>query len=141
MNGQRNTDERLLAALAHGSIVANGLGIVLGLVIWLGQREKSAYAAGQGLQAAVYQLVGLVVLAGLWVAWGIFYAVSMIPIVRQAEQYSDAPPPLFWVALASTLVPLGMMILWGLYGLWGAWQTWRGKPFRYALLGRWLRLA
>jgi len=42
MNTQPNLGERLMAALAHGSIVANGLGILVGLVIWVTQREKSA---------------------------------------------------------------------------------------------------
>ncbi len=136
MNTKPNFDERLMAVLAHGSIVANGLGILVGLVIWVTQREKSAYAARQGLQAAVYQLLGMIVIVALWVVWGIFYAITFIPVVQNAEQYSDAPPPLFWVGLGSMLVPFAVMVAWGLYGLWGALAAWHGQDFRYAIIGR-----
>lgn len=136
MATQPNLDERLMAAIAHGSIVANGLGILVGVVVWLTQREKSAYAAGQGLQAAVYQLLGMGVSVALWVAWGIFYALTFIPLIQQADQYESAPPPLFWWGMGSMLIPMAVMGLWGLYGLWGAFKTWRGEPFRYALIGR-----
>ena len=55
-------EERTLAALAHGSVllgaVTSGLGgILAALVIWLVQKEKSAYVAFQALQALVYQAV------------------------------------------------------------------------------------
>src|SRR3990172_297561 len=136
MNTKPNFDERLMAALVHGSVVANGLGILVGLVIWVTQREKSAYAAGQGLQAAVYQLLGMIAIVALWVVWGIFYALTFIPLVQDAERYQDAPPPLFWVGLGSMLIPMAVMVVWGLYGLWGAFRTWRGEPFRYAFIGK-----
>jgi hypothetical protein len=55
--------------------------------------------------------------------------------VQNAEQYSDAPPPLFWIGLGSVLVPFAVMVAWGLYGLWGALAAWRGKDFRYAIIG------
>ncbi len=136
MSNNPTSEERMMAALAHGSVVLSGAGILVGVLIWLTQREKSAYASGQGLQAAVYQLLGMIVIVGLWLAWGIFYAVSMIPLIRDAERYADAPPPLFWVALISMVVPLLIMVIWGLYGLWAAVRCLAGRDFRYALLGR-----
>lgn len=136
MNGQPTMEERLMAALSHGSIVINGLGIVVGAVVWITQREKSAYAAGHGLQAAVYQLLGMVVIVALWVIWGIFYAFTFIPMIRDAERYRDAPPPLFWVGFSAMAVPLGVMLIWGAYGLWGAYKAWRGEEFRYAIIGK-----
>jgi hypothetical protein len=54
MNVKPIPEERLLAAIAHGSVVANGLGILVGVVIYLTQNEKSPYAARQGIQAAIY---------------------------------------------------------------------------------------
>lgn len=138
MNSKPSTEERLMAAIAHGSVVASGLGILVGVVVWLTQREKSAYAARQGLQAAVYQLLGMVVIVTLWVLWGIFYAFTFIPLIRNPEQYQDAPPPIFWVGMGSMVIPLAVMVLWGLYGLWGALQCWRGQEFRYVLIGRFL---
>jgi uncharacterized Tic20 family protein len=136
MNARPDFDERLMAAIAHGSIVANGLGILVGLVIWMSQRDKSAYASGQGLQAAVYQLLGMIAIVTLWVIWGVFYALTFIPLVQGVERAQDGPPSLFWVGLGSMLIPMAVMVVWGLYGLWGAFRAWQGEPFRYAIIGR-----
>nr|NIV37945.1 DUF4870 domain-containing protein [Anaerolineae bacterium] len=60
-------DERVLAGLAHGSILlglfTSGVGgIIAALVIWATQKEKSAYAAAQALQSMVYQAVTFVIM-------------------------------------------------------------------------------
>jgi len=135
----KSTENRLLAALAHGSVVAQGLGILLGVMVYTTQREKSRYVAFQALQAAVFQLVHLTIAIGLWVAWGIFYGLSMIPLIQQAEANPNAAPPaIFWVSLISMVIPLIYMTGIGMYGLWAAVRTWQGKDFRYLVVGRWL---
>jgi uncharacterized Tic20 family protein len=136
MNTLSTGEERLLAAIAHASVVASGFGILVGLIIWLTQREKSAYAARQGLQAAVYQLLGLIAIVALWVLWGIFYALSFIPMIRNPGLYQDAPPPIFWVGMGAMVIPMAAMVIWGLYGLWGALQCLRGQEFRYVFIGK-----
>ncbi|MCJ7622582.1 MAG: hypothetical protein MUO76_03695, partial [Anaerolineaceae bacterium] len=50
-----------------------------------------------------------------------------------------APPPIFWISTASSLIPLFIMFIIGLYALWGAWSAWQGKDFRYILIGKWLK--
>ena len=37
----KSTENRLLAALAHGSVVAQGIGVLVGVVVYITQREKS----------------------------------------------------------------------------------------------------
>jgi uncharacterized Tic20 family protein len=135
----KNAENRLLAALAHGSAVAQGIGILVGVVVYFNQREKSRYAAFQAMQAAVFQLVNFVIAIGLWMVWGILYGLSMIPLIKLAESDIDAsPPPLFWISMISMIIPLMYMVIVGLYGLWGALRTWQGKNFRYLIIGRWL---
>ena len=73
-------EERLLAALAHASIMMNFMGPIAGLLIYITQKEKSAYVARQGLQATIYQLIGIFVMIVGWSCWGVFYALSFIPI-------------------------------------------------------------
>ena len=134
-----SADERVTAALAHGVVIAYGLGAVGAAVIWLLQKEKSKYVAFQALQAAVYQLVGLLVYIIGWSCWGCLYGLSFIPMIANAEKYKDAPPPaVFFISLALMVVPLGLMGLWMLYGLWGAWRAFQGRDFRYIVLGRML---
>ena len=135
----KSTENRLLAALAHGSIVTQGIGILVGVVVYITQRDKSRYVAFQGLQAAVFQLLNLIITIVLWVAWGVLYGLSMIPLIMQAETNPDAgPPAIFWISMIAMVIPLIYMVLVGCYGLWGAWRTWRGKEFRYLILGGWL---
>jgi len=132
-------ESRLLAALAHGSIVAQGLGLLVGLLVYINQREKSRYAAFQALQAAIYQFFSLIIVVGVWLVWGLFYTLSLIPVIQQSQAMPDAPPPpLFWIGLGSMAIPFVVMLVVGLYGLWGALRTWQGREFRYALLGAWL---
>ncbi len=131
-------ENRLLAALAHGSVITQGLGLLAGVIVYVNQREKSRWAAFQALQAAVYQLITMLVAIGLWIVWGVFYTISFLPMIQQPGLYEDSPPPLFWIALISTVIPMLFMLMMGLYGLWGALQTWRGKDFRYAVIGSWL---
>ncbi len=88
------------------------------------------------MQAGLYQLLGMVAIVGLWTLWGIFYAITMIPMVQNAERYEAAPPPAFWLGLATMAVSLLVMVIWGLYGLWGALRCRRGDEFRHALLGK-----
>jgi uncharacterized Tic20 family protein len=130
------SEEHLLAALAHALIVTGAIGPVAGLLIYITQKEKSTYTARQALQAIFYQLTGLIVLIVIWSCWGVFYALTFIPLITNAEQYQEAPPPIFWIGLGSMILPLVVMGIWGLYGLYGAVQVWLGKDFHYAFIGR-----
>ena len=129
-------EERLLGALAHGSVIGQGIGILVGVVLYVTQRDRSRRVAFQALQAAVYQFVGLLLTLGLWLVWGIIHGISYIPLFQNPEAFEDTPPPLFIISLVGMAVPLAVMVLWGLYGLWGALQTLRGRDFRYLVIGR-----
>lgn len=124
-----------MAALAHATIITGYFAPVASILIYVTQKEKSAYAANQALQAAVYQLAGILLMIVGWVLWGICYTLSFIPIIAAADRYADAPPPIFWAAMGSMLCPLILMLLWGLYGLYGALRAWTGADFRYAFVG------
>jgi uncharacterized Tic20 family protein len=128
-----------MAALSHAAVIVSGPGILVGIIIWLTQREKSPYASRQGLQAVVYQLLGFLAIIVLWFIWGIFYFLSFIPMILNPNQFQDAPPPIFWVGLGAMVIPLAFMVVWGLYGLWAALMTLQGRDFNYAFIGRLLR--
>lgn len=131
-----SAEERLLAALAHGSVILQGLGLLVGVLVYITQREKSRFAAFQALQAAVYQLIMMLFVIAMWVLWSLCYALSFIPIIGLPE--GAEPPLIFWLGLGSMFIPLAVMLVLGLYGLWGALRTWQGREFRYAVVGNWL---
>lgn len=128
-------DERIMAAISHASIIAGGFGIVAAAVIWLVQREKSSYVRFQALQATVYQFTGMLAILLAWACWGCFYALSFVPMIKDPQGFEDAPPPIFWIGLASMVVPIVIMGLWWLYGLYGGLRTLQGRDFEYLVLG------
>ncbi|MGD2207011.1 MAG: DUF4870 domain-containing protein [Anaerolineae bacterium] len=137
-------DEKVLAGLAHGSILlgifTNGIGgIVAALVIWLLQKEKSAYAAAQALQALVYQAATFVVTMLAWCCWGMLWMLMLLPpIFANPAAYENAPPPGLWLGLILMAIPIGLWGLTILYGLWAAARCLSGHDFKYALIGNWL---
>ncbi len=137
-------EERVLAGLAHGSILlgifTNGIGgIAAALVVWLTQKEKSAYTAGQALQALVYQIATMVLTWIVWACWGCAWmALLLPPLMANPDAYQTTPPAGLWVGLILMIVPLGIMGLTVLYGLWGAVRCLGGHDFKYAVIGRWL---
>ena len=137
-------DEKALAALAHGSILlgffTNGIGgIVTALIIWLVQKEKSAYVAYQALQALVFQAVTFLVTMLIWCCWGALYtAMILIPLMSNPDAYSHTPPAGLWVGLFLLVVPLGAWGLSILGGLWGAARCLGGHDFKYVVVGNWL---
>ena len=135
MTDNTSREETLMAAIAHASVVIFGPGILVGVLIWITQKERSSFASRQGLQAALYQLLGMIVIAALWIVWGIFYALTWIPLMQNPEQLEDAPPPIFWIGMASMVVPFMVMLAWALYGLWGALKSMQGRDFRYVFMG------
>ena len=136
---QPTRDERILAALSHASIAANIFnlaGMIITTLIWLTQRERSAYVRAHALQALVYQVAVLLISLALLLFWGMCLALSLLPAAVRPDLYRTSPPNSFWVALLGLLVPLGFGLLATLYGLLGSYQAYRGLPFRYPLAGR-----
>ena len=102
-NADIRQDERVLAGLAHGSIVlgvlTNGIGgIGVALAIWLTQWHKSAHVARQSLQALVYQVAATVIGWLAWCCWGVLWLFMLIPSFVSAS--TADPPAAVWVGLA-----------------------------------------
>ena len=138
-------EERIMAALAHITILVPLMGVIAPIVIWITQKEKSRYVAFQALQATVFQLV----LVLTWFIGMACYTVTIFFAVFMAEGFlSSNPPgePISGPAQAfgtlGVLIPflvIGLVILAGLaaviYGVVAAIQTLRGTAFRYAIIG------
>jgi uncharacterized Tic20 family protein len=135
-------DERVMAAIAHATIIFAAVGLLGPLVVWGTQREKSEFLAFQALQAAVYQFV--LILGGLLV--GVLYMCSffVIPFLTIASIPADEGVAvcLPMVGMSCSfgilfLIMLGWLAYIG-YGLFAAVSVLQGKDFRYAFLGEWL---
>jgi uncharacterized Tic20 family protein len=135
-------DERMMAAVAHGSILlglpTNGIGgIAAALVIWLTQRDRSPYVAFQALQALAYQIVVLVATMVLFGCWVLFWFLMMIPSAAMGSPHAG-PPLGFWIGSGFLVCPLALAGILILYGLWAAVRAFGGHDFRYLVIGDWL---
>ena len=112
-NESKDKDDNLMAALAHAGIIF--CGILLPLIIWLIQKDKSKYVSFQAKQALVYQVI---VICLLGVSWIMAFV-------------------LMFVLIGFLMIPL--VVLFGIitvaYGLYGAYKTYKGEDFKYALIG------
>jgi uncharacterized Tic20 family protein len=136
-----NQDEHIMAALAHGSILLPMTGVIVPIVIWITQREKSRYVAFQSLQALLFQLILIVA----WVLGMGCYMLSIFSMVVAVIPLSQSPGIDQYGGIF-TLFPFGVLgvslcagALFVIYGLVGAIMTLQGTDFRYLLIGNFIK--
>ena len=145
-------DEKLWAAVAHGSVWVTLLGGVLSagavvpisifipLVIYFLFRQKSDFVAFHALQAFVLQLIGtigallLLLVGGL--VWGIGMVIALLAVVILVG-FILVP---FWglvgVALLGAIVVMPMAMIF--FGTYAAVETHNGRDYRYPFIARWV---
>jgi uncharacterized protein len=131
-----SSDERTMAALAHGSALLNlfsGVGgPIAALVIWLTQREKSAWVAFQALQALVFQAaVVIITVLVVGVVWVVGFIVSFATIGIGTIVAVPVMILVFFGGFA--MIAAGMV-----YSLYGAYQIYQGREFKYKWIGEWV---
>lgn len=142
MQHSPSDEERVLAALSHAAIIANPfnlLGIIAAALIWYSQRQRSAYVADHALHALLFQSLALFVIIAMGSAWGGCLGVSLLPVLLRPELYRTDWPVSFWVALASGLFVITLVLAAVMAGCIGAWHAWHGRSFHYGVVGRLLR--
>jgi uncharacterized Tic20 family protein len=136
MNPLPTTEERIWAVLSHLSALALGMGIILPIIGWSEQRQKSKYASFQCLQALGYQSLGYTVwlLSYLVVLIGVM--IILIVISMQAEQDGQTFDPLAGSASVGVfIVIVGFFAFYLLLPIVAAITCGLGKDFRYPILG------
>jgi uncharacterized Tic20 family protein len=134
-------EERTMAAAAHGSILLGVLtsgvgGIFAAMIIWLTQRDKSAYVTYQAMQALVYQTSVLFLTVIGFCLWFVVFTLSILPpMLANPELYQYSPPPTVWFGMSMLICPCGLWLITILYGVWGAIRSYSGADFKYIVIG------
>lgn len=134
-------DERIVAALAHATIILPLWGVLGAIVIWATQKDKSRYVAFQSLQAVAYHFV---VVVGGFVAGACYmcsaFALPLLMMATASADPSGEVSPAILLPMMGPFAILGGSILgWFLivvYGLAGAAAALQGRDFRYLWIGR-----
>lgn len=134
------SDEKVLAAFAHASVVLSFFGPIAPTLIWASQRDKSKYVRYHALQAMGYQT---------FLLWGwiiVMFAVvfgGVILLALLAAFFAELNPAS--MSLAPFLIqPIIFLLIFGVWGLFflggfiGAFFCMTGRTFKYPLIGSWL---
>jgi uncharacterized Tic20 family protein len=133
-------DERVMAALAHISVLLPMIGVLAPIVIWVTQREKSKYVALQSLQALVFQIAMIVIwLFGMACYMCSFLGMFLPVIFVSSSGNSQSGDLIYGLTPLIPFLVLGLIVLvefgFIVYGIVAAVMTFQGKPFRYVIIG------
>ncbi len=145
-------DERLWAAIAHGSVwvtfimffTTAGFGVPLSifipLIVYLMFRKKSDYVAFHALQAFVLQLLGTVGALTLLVVGGITWLIGLVVallLIVVIVGFVIAP---LWALLGVVLLGIVVIMpfLMLLLGTIATIQTYNRHDYRYPYISRWV---
>ncbi|HEY7506803.1 MAG TPA: DUF4870 domain-containing protein [Nitrososphaera sp.] len=132
MDSSPTTEERIWAMISHLSALAFGLGIVIPILGWSEQRQKSKYVSFQCLQALGYQSLGYTIWLLIYIVLVILLAIIFMFVAVNAENNSS-------VVVAGTAV--FMLAIFGFLGLYlllpviAAIACGFGRNFYYPILG------
>lgn len=132
-----SSDEIVMSALAHGSVLLSFFGPIGPILVWISQRKRSSYAAFHALQALGYQMaffwIGTAVALLLVIFWMLLFLPEMIAAVEANPENAFAP-----LAFQSGFMLMNASIF-GIYfigGAAGAVTCMLKKDFRYPWLGK-----
>lgn len=141
-----NQNDRIMAALAHISIILPFMGVIAPIIIWVTQKEKSEYVAFQAIQAVVYQLTMLLAwFVGMGCYMLTFFSMFITTLFtsRSEGEVDPSAAPFFVGFFFLPFLIMGAMLLgqafFFIYGLIGTVQTFRGKDFKYIVIGNYLQ--
>lgn len=137
------SDEKVLAALAHASVIFAFFGPIGPTLIWAFQRTKSKYVRFHALQAMGYQALTfwLWFIGGVFFIFGGFFLLAILGGIWAASDPAFSDPGLFPFIIQPILI-MGMFGIWGLFflvGIIGAVFCIIDRDFHYPLIGRWLK--
>jgi len=129
------SDERLWAALAHGSVILSFFGPLAPVLIWVFQRRKSPYAAFHALQAMGYQMLTFWVGMTAYLLFIIVMIFVMFPVLAAVARGSDSFMEMFAFEGSFVLSLFGFLAIYFLVGIVGAILSLMGRDFKIPLLG------
>lgn len=132
------SNERLLAALAHASVLLSLFGPIVPALVWISQRRKSRFVAFQALQAMGYQSLLLWVGLTIVLSGALVFLFGGFPLAAQESLTLDSIDDSLLIQRARLFQNIfyAAWVLLSLPALIGAVMNALGKDFFYPNLGR-----
>ncbi len=129
------SDEKLLSAAAHASIILLTFGVFIPAFIWALGGRRSPRIAFQAAQALAFQLLQALVMMVVVFFLAILMVLAMTVAAAAAPNRVE---PIFILEALFLSAIFGAYGLYILVGLIGAIACLSGKNFHYPLLGSWI---
>jgi hypothetical protein len=129
-----NNDEKMFALFAHLSILLGG--IVIPIVFWLTNKEKSKFVTYHSLQALWFH-IALIIFAVILALLIISLSFGFI-FTLPAISYKGSQPPFILIILIIVIYGLIYLTLISfiIYGIYAAVKSYEGKLVRYPVIGK-----
>lgn len=129
------SDERLLSMLCHLSVVLGG--IILPIIIWATQKDKSKFVRFHSLQSIFYHLAVAAIIIVFVFAMVFMFLIFGISIFGSSHHpKGDAPPAIFFVVLALFYGGIFILAFGAIgYGIYVAIKSYQGKLVRIPVIG------
>ncbi len=137
-------EDNWMAALCHFSVLLRFFGLIVPLIVYLTQKDRSPRLRFQALQALIYQgigvVLGLVYIFFLLAGWfgAVFFGVMFSGITNNMGLSGMFYIPAVLIFLLNLFVGLIVVPAYYILALVGGWQTIKKGEFRYPLLGGWV---
>lgn len=125
-------DDKVVGALSHATVLLPMWGIVVPVLIWVTQREKSEYIRQQSMQALAWQILQIVL---FFVAYIPFMLLILSDVFFTTNEQLEG----FFLQFCSigliVLITIGPIIV----GIYAAVRSLQGQPYTYPLIGQRVR--
>ncbi|MBN2501065.1 MAG: DUF4870 domain-containing protein [Anaerolineales bacterium] len=126
-------EDQLIAVLSHAGFLIPFWGVIVPVILWFSEKNRSALLRFQSLQAAIFQLTSIFL---IYFSFGCYVLSVFVPALISNANYNLA---LTLVEIGSNIINLMFLIGGPLYLLFGCIAVWRvskGYDYRYPLLGK-----
>lgn len=132
------SDEKLLAMLAHLSIVLGG--IILPIILWATQKDKSKFVRFHSLQAIFYHISYAVIIIIFVIIFALVMIISGVGFGAFPDSHhgKNGPMPVFMIIML-ILFYLGLfvVIISGIaYAIYVAVKAYQGKLIKIPIIGK-----
>lgn len=142
----RTKEDQLVAAISHGGALIPTFGLLIPLIIWITQKDRSTYLKHQALQAAAWQAMAFVMQILLFGCYFFsFFLIIPFSVIAEGETFSSNAAAGGAIAGGFGLLifcVFGLFMLGGLvyigFAIAGVVNSLRGQDFQYPVIGRWV---
>lgn len=142
---QATREDRLVAALCHASAVYLFTGMLVPLIIWQSQKDRSPFLRRQALQALIFQGVGAAAYGLAMFFFMLAYFFVMIPLILADSGHLNPEGLQTLILILFGLIMLGgfffsfvLVPMYYVFAVLGVVRNLQGRDFNYPLIGNWV---